>query len=110
MSAANTIHALEQFCKNNSNDLNKWQGKSATYSWNVGRESTDGIVNGVVRKLAGVDSHGNQIWAVAGSFKIAADGTILRFTGISKKDQKTISGVGSIQTRSKQIIAEEQMS
>lgn len=98
MSVANTIQALEQFCTNNSGKANVWQGKSATYQWNVGRQSIDGIVNGVVRKLAGVDAANHQIWVVAGSFKIAADGSIVRFTGISKKDQKLISGISAIQT------------
>jgi hypothetical protein len=42
-----------------------------------------------VRKLAGIDASGKQIWVVAGSFKIDEYGTILRFTGLPKKVQKS---------------------
>ena len=50
----------------------------------------------MVRKLAGVDATGRQIWVVAGSFKIDPDGTITRFTGIPKKEQAIISRMGQI--------------
>jgi hypothetical protein len=93
MSVENTIEALYQYCKNSSGDPQIWKGKSATYYWNRGKTTMNGTVNGVVRKLASANP---EIWVVAGSLKIAADGTILRFTGIPKKDQKTLQGVGNI--------------
>jgi hypothetical protein len=89
MTAEKTLESLAQFCKNSSGDEYTWHGKSATYQWNIGRENAAGIVNGVVRKLAGVDSSGKQIWVVAGSLKINPDGTVARFTGIPSKIQKT---------------------
>ena len=91
MSATNTIDALSQFCKQSSSDTQVWTGKSGTYHWNLGKLTRQGILNGVVRKLAGIDISGTQIWVVAGSFKIAADGTILRFTGLPKKLQTSFT-------------------
>lgn len=98
MSAENTINALHQWCKKTciGNDTQTWQGKNGTYFWNRGRDSSTGIVNGVVRKLAGTDASGGKIWVVAGSFKIDPDGTITRFTGIPKKEQAIISRMGQI--------------
>jgi hypothetical protein len=95
MSSINTIAALQAYCTKSSGDKlgQIWNGKNGTYFWNTGRTTSDGLVNGVVRKVAGIDASGSQIWVVAGSFKIAADGTILRFTGLPKKDQVALAQV-----------------
>jgi len=85
MNADLTIKAVKQFCKTNSSDEQIWSGNNGTYHWNIGKITSQGIVNGVVRKLAGIDVSGKQIWAVAGSLKIMPDGTIARFTGLNKK-------------------------
>jgi len=85
MNAVETIEAIKKFCKSNSGDEQIWSGNKATYHWNLGKTTDQGIVNGVVRKLAGIEAGGRQIWVVAGSLKIAANGTILRFTGMPKK-------------------------
>jgi hypothetical protein len=92
MSAEKTVEALKSFCTKNSGDIfgQTWNGNKATYHWNIGKYTANGTLNGVVRKLAGVQAGGEQIWVVAGSFKISADGTILRFTGLPKKHQKEI--------------------
>ncbi len=92
MSADKTIEALKKFCTDNSGDKlgQIWHGNKSTYHWNIGKVTADGITNGVVRKLAGVDAHGAQIWVVAGSFKINSAGAILRFTGLPKKFQKAV--------------------
>jgi hypothetical protein len=92
MSADKTIEALKEFCTKNSGDTfgQIWQGNKSTYHWNIGKVDAKGIVNGVVRKLAGIDANGSQIWVVAGSFKIDPNGTILRFTGLPRKFQKEI--------------------
>ena len=90
MSAINTLYSLEQFCRDSSGQPYQWAGNSATYRWSEGKTTSEGIINGVVRKLAGTDTNGIEIWVVAGSFKIAANGEILRFTGISKKHWPTI--------------------
>lgn len=89
MDANLTIEAVKKFCESSSGDPQIWSGNKATYHWNIGKVAQDGIVNGVVRKLAGIDVSGMQIWVVAGSFKIHPDGTILRFTGLPKKLQAT---------------------
>jgi hypothetical protein len=95
MSADKTIEALKEFCTRNSGDAlgQTWTGNKATYHWNVGKVALNGIVNGVVRKLAGTDANGSKIWVVAGSFKIDPSGSILRFTGLPKKFQKEIESL-----------------
>jgi len=90
MSAELTMQALEKFCTESSGDIMKWNGNKSVYHWNRGRTTASGEVNGVVRKLAGVDATGFQIWVVAGSFKIAPNGTILRFTGLTKENWRAV--------------------
>lgn len=80
-----TINAVKKFCKANSSDEQIWSGNTGTYHWNIGKVTAQGIVNGVVRKLAGIDVSGKQIWVVAGSLKVSPTGEILRFTGLNKK-------------------------
>ena len=87
MDAVSTINAVKQFCVASSGSEQIWSGNKSTYQWNIGKTTQDGIVNGVVRKLAGIDVSGLQIWVVAGSLKIHPNGTILRFTGLPKKMQ-----------------------
>jgi hypothetical protein len=91
MSTQTTLDNLEAYCKKDSGDFQIWKGNSATYYWNRGKDTASGLVNGVVRKLAGIDASGCQIWVVAGSFKISPDGTIIRFTGLPKAVQKQLS-------------------
>jgi phosphoserine phosphatase len=89
MNAENTLTQLKLWCLAQSKDEQIWTNKGTTYYWNRGKDTSTGLVNGVVRKLAGIDASGRQIWVVAGSFKIAGTGEILRFTGIPSKIQKT---------------------
>jgi hypothetical protein len=93
MSVDTTIEAIKEFCTKNSGDPlgQTWIGNKSTYHWNRGKISADGTLNGVVRKLAGIDASGHQIWVVAGSFKISSNGTILRFTGLPKKFQAEVT-------------------
>ena len=93
MSAEATITALGNYCQTNSGNFFTWTGKNGTYTWNRGKTADNGTVNGVVRKLAGTDASGTQIWVVAGSIKISPTGEILRFTGLAKKEQKLIQQV-----------------
>ena len=92
MSAEKTIESLKKFCTENSGDnLGQiWYGNKSTYHWNIGKYDAKGILNGVVRKLAGIDASGAQIWTVAGSFKIDAAGNILRFTGLPNKIKSVV--------------------
>lgn len=96
MSLETTTAALHSFCENSSGDFQIWNGNNGTYHWNFGKVATDGTTNGVVRKLAGTDVSGKKIWVVAGSFKIDADGNIIRFTGIPKAHQRIISNINAI--------------
>ena len=89
MNAENTLTQLKLWCLAQSKDEQIWTNKGTTYYWNRGKDTATGLVNGVVRKLAGIDASGRQIWVVAGSFKIAGTGEILRFTGIPSKSQKS---------------------
>lgn len=106
MNAEHTLISIKQFCLKNTKDEQTWVNKGTTYHWNRGRDTAEGIINGVVRKLAGIDAAGGQIWVVAGSLKIAADGTILRFTGMPKKQQKLFRGVASITVQAKEKVLE----
>ena len=92
MSAEKIIESLKDFCVKSSEDTfgQTWHGKSGTYHWNRGRDKSNGEINGVVRKLAGIDPQNGSIWVVAGSFKIAPNGTILRFTGLSKENWRQL--------------------
>ena len=90
MSAELTMQSLAQFCTESSGNAQRWSGNKSSYHWNRGRDTASGEINGVVRKLAGVDATGFQIWVVAGSFKIAPNGTILRFTGLTKENWRAV--------------------
>jgi hypothetical protein len=89
MNAEYTLTQLKLWCISQSSDEQVWFNRDTHYQWNRGKDTPTGLINGVVRKLAGIDASGTQIWVVAGSFKIAANGQILRFTGIPSKIQKT---------------------
>jgi hypothetical protein len=89
MSAEYTLTQLKLWCIAQSKDEQIWTNKGTTYYWNRGKDTSTGLINGVVRKLAGIDASGEKIWVVAGSIKIDPNGQILRFTGIPKKVQKT---------------------
>ena len=87
--ADHTLIKVKQHCLADSGDEQVLTNKGTTYHWNRGKDTASGLINGVVRKLAGVDATGAKIWVVAGSLKIAANGQVLRFTGIPSKIQKT---------------------
>ena len=87
MPAEHTLNAVKQFCLTNSGDEQIWTNNNTMYHWNRGKDTSSGLINGVVRKVAGIDATGSRIWAVAGSLKIKEDGTILRFTGMPRKTQ-----------------------
>lgn len=89
MNAENTLIKVKQHCLADSGDEQVWTNKGTTYHWNRGKDTASGLINGVVRKLAGVDASGAKIWVVAGSLKISPNGQVLRFTGIPSKVQKT---------------------
>jgi len=89
MNSEYTLTQLKVWCTNQSGDQQIWTNKGTTYHWNRGKPTASGLINGVVRKLAGIDSSGKQIWVVAGSLKVNPNGTITRFTGIPSKVQKT---------------------
>jgi hypothetical protein len=89
MQAEYTLNNIKVFCVKQSGDEQVWTNKGATYHWNRGRDTPSGLVNGVVRKLAGTDASGTKIWVVAGSFKINPNGSISRFTGLPRKLQTT---------------------
>ena len=96
MNAENTITQLKLWCIAQTGNEQIWENKGTTYHWNRGKDTATGLVNGVVRKLAGIDATGHQIWVVAGSLKIAPTGSINRFTGIPKKTQKLLEATQTI--------------
>ena len=96
MNAEHTLLNIKQHCLADSGNEQVWTNKGTTYQWTRGRDTVTGLVNGVVRKLAGIDASGKQIWTVAGSFKISEHGTVLRFTGLPKKLQKSFEPVHQV--------------
>ena len=66
-------------CQKDTKTNNKWSGNSGSYMYIMGRENSDGKATGVVHKFQADGSH-----KLAGSFKILADGTVTRWTGLSK--------------------------
>lgn len=107
MSLSSTLTSLRNFCNLSSSTNNKWYGASGYYMWTPGKTTADGTLNGVVRKLAGIDQTNKEIWVVAGSFKVDKDGMIRRFTGLSRKNQKLIEGVGEIAEQSLAAVSKE---
>jgi hypothetical protein len=105
MSAEHTLTQIKIWCITQSGDEQIWTNKGTTYFWNRGKDTASGLINGVVRKLAGVDARGHKIWVVAGSLKIDAAGKILRFTGIPRKTQKTFEQDVVTSTIEKELIA-----
>jgi hypothetical protein len=93
MNSENTLINVKKFCLTNSGDGQMWTNKGTTYHWNRGKDTASGLINGVVRKLAGTDANGFKIWVVAGSIKIDPNGIILRWTGLPRKVQKTFEVV-----------------
>lgn len=94
MTAELTLTQVKLWCIDQSKDEQVWTNKGTIYHWNRGKDTASGLINGVVRKLAGTDTEGKELWVVAGSFKIDPNGAILRFTGIPRKVQKTFEVVG----------------
>jgi hypothetical protein len=87
-------HAIELFkehCVKSTGTTNTWIGKSNTYQFEIGRPTANGTINGVIRKLAGTDVSGRQIWAVAGSIKVDINGEFHRGTGIPRSLMKDIT-------------------
>ena len=93
MNAETTLLNVKQYCLSDSKDEQIWTNKGATYHWNRGKDTASGLINGVVRKLAGINPSGHQIWVVAGSLKIDPSGEILRWTGMPRKLQITLEPV-----------------
>jgi len=63
-----------------------YKGNSGTYMFIEGKTTSEGTINGVVKKL---DEQG--VAKTAGSFKVLEDGTVMRFTGIATKTSKAIT-------------------
>ena len=88
---AKSIEVLENIktiCRNEWGDESVYEGPSGKYKWEVGRDTGNGIINGVVRKFVAEDKEGNEIYTVAGSFKINNDGEVARWTGLPRRFQK----------------------
>ncbi len=69
-----------------------YKGKSGTYMFVEGKTTSEGTINGVVKKF---DEQGAS--KTAGSFKILEDGSVMRFTGIATKTTRDITA--SIQSQ-----------
>ena len=98
MTALHTLTQLKNFCNTGTGDDHIGTNNGTTYQWSISKSTSTDTTNGVIRKLAGIDSHGRQIWVVAGSLKIDSTGAILRFTGLPRKVQKTLEYVHETNT------------
>lgn len=89
--AEHVIELFKQHCAKSTGVPNSWIGKSNTYQFEIGRPTANGTINGVIRKLAGIDVSGKQIWAVAGSIKVDIEGEFHRGTGIPRALMKEMT-------------------
>jgi hypothetical protein len=89
--AEHVIELFKEHCVKSTGVPTSWIGKSNTYQFEIGRPTANGTINGVIRKLAGVDVSGRQIWAVAGSIKVDLEGEFHRGTGIPRVLMKEIT-------------------
>ena len=85
------LENIKTICRNEWGDESVYEGPSGKYKWEVGRDTGNGIINGVVRKFVAEDKDGNEIYTVAGSFKINSDGEVSRWTGLPRRFQKEAS-------------------
>ena len=92
--AEHVIELFKEHCVKSTGVANSWHGKSNTYQFEIGRPTANGTINGVIRKLAGIDASGRQIWAVAGSIKVDIDGEFQRGTGIPRTLMKELTSTG----------------
>ena len=96
---AKSIEVLENIktiCRNEWGNESVYEGPSGKYKWEVGRDTGNGIINGVVRKFVAEDKDGNEIYTVAGSFKINNDGEVSRWTGLPRRFQKEASELAKL--------------
>tara|TARA_R110000851_G_scaffold126746_2_gene258417 strand:- start:1010 stop:1498 length:489 start_codon:yes stop_codon:yes gene_type:complete len=96
---AKSIEVLENIktiCRNEWGNESMYEGPSGKYKWETGRDTGNGIINGVVRKFVAEDKDGNEIYTVAGSFKINSDGEVSRWTGLPRRFQKEASDLVKI--------------
>jgi len=89
--AEHVIELFKSHCNSSTGKPNQWIGKSNTYQFEIGRPTANGTINGVIRKLAGIDVSGKEIWAVAGSIKIDLEGEFHRGTGIPRSLMKDMT-------------------
>lgn len=82
---------IKSICRTTWGDENVYEGPSGKYKWELGRDTGNGIINGVVRKFIAEDKDGNEIYTVAGSFKINHDGEVTRWTGLPRRYQREAS-------------------
>ena len=93
--AEHVIGLFKEHCIKSTGTANSWIGKSNTYQFEIGRPTANGTINGVIRKLAGTDVSGKQIWAVAGSIKVDIEGEFHRGTGIPRALMKEMTSTAT---------------
>jgi hypothetical protein len=71
-------------------DGTMYQGRSGTFMYVQGKTTDEGTINGVIKKMH-TQEDGTVSWKTAGSFKVLADGTVTRFTGIPTKTTNDIT-------------------
>jgi len=82
-----------------------YEGRSGSFKFITGKETTAGTINGVVKKMYTGDD-ATVSWKTAGSFKILVDGTVTRFTGIATKTTNQITA--DVKAMAEQIVVEDE--
>jgi hypothetical protein len=93
--AEHVIQLFKEHCTKSTGQPNSWVGKSNTYQFEIGRPTANGTINGVIRKLAGIEASGRQIWVVAGSIKVDIEGEFHRGTGIPRSLMKELTSTAT---------------
>jgi len=82
---------IKSICKNTWGDENVYEGPAGKYKREKRRETINRKINSLVRKYIAEDKQGNEIYTVAGSFKIDSTGEVTRWTGLPRRFQKEAS-------------------
>jgi hypothetical protein len=90
------LENIKTICRTTWGDESMYEGPSGKYKWELGRDTGNGIINGVVRKMVAEDKDGNEIYVVAGSFKIDPSGEVSRWTGLPRRFQKEASQMANL--------------
>ena len=92
--ASATLEAFNDFHASGSSNTYQAETHRFEMFYEIGNENADGSCTGKVYKVAGKSADGYPLCRDAGSFKIDANGEIVRFPGMTRKTLNEISAKG----------------